>query len=499
MFEQQELDYAAIVGQSCFLSANNDQFTLVFEYPDFSMQDLIDFLGANFDVSPNIQDNKFLIDGDSFFYQYFGSFIAFSNKDIQPNPLAEHPVETNADFVLYTDSTIIEKHLLVNGQEFKVWNDSGKVVRGRPLAHIELINRVPANFDRVTYYSSQRFEEDQYQLFNNPDEESISWVANQLVVVKKDSFEILLAPQNDQRNLKLILEEQTLKANRDSGQIAFFNLKNFQIMPFESEFNWQSAIDGCDSRFQFYTEFENLNILANSVSALFWYLGEIQVSGLIRDSEQTMQLVQRSTPLECHWMQILQSPDESLDFQTRTWKDKFTRINTASTTGIDMVVEDQIGGLSIEMNEPVKQIVAHAQGLYVFTDKGVLSFDRSGEKQGVHELIIGEKLSAELIDLENDGQSELAIIGSKGLLILNMDAKVKVNITLSNGASVTGGMIVNYDQKFDYRFFLTSGTNIYCYNESGGVVNGWQFAGSKASLTGRALYDQINGRDYLVF
>ena len=497
LFEKRDLDYSAVVGTSCFLSADSKNFTLVFEYPDLSMDGLVNFLNEHFNAQASWGENEMTLAGNTFSFDYYGDFIAFSNATIKINKQAAQPIETNADFVVYTDTAIVERHLLVNGQEFKVWSDSGQIIRGRPLAHEQLIRRVPTNFEELSYFSSQRFDEDQYQFFNNPDEEGFSWIANQLVVVKKDSFEILLAPQNDRRNLKLILEEQTLKANSDSGKIAFFNLKNFQIMPFESQFNWESAIEGCDSPLQFYTEFEDVNVLANSVAALFWYLGEIQGSGLMRDSDRFMAAFQRSTPMRCHWMHIQHEADESIRFQTRTWKNKSTCVHTASTTGLELDEQDDLERLEIEIEGPLLKIIPHKNGLVVLTENKVTAFNRLGEKLGEKTVEIGLVRHVQLIDLENDGVKELSIIHAGGLLVFNQSAQLKVEIKLPT--PVSGGMLVNYDQKYDYRFFLTSGKKVFCFNEAGQTVAGWQFPGSTATLNGTALYGQFNGRDYLVF
>lgn len=493
----ESLNFNLVFGRSCYLSLNASAYTITFDNTDFSIDEAAVFLNENLGIDVKVGDAHVVIAGVEISYAYFGTHVVFSNQPITYNDAAEKLAETNADYVVYSDTITIEKHILANGQEYRVWQDTGKFVRGRPIEHFDLISKIPASFDEVIFHASQRFEEDQHQFFKDPQMESFSWIRNQMAIVKKDSFELILAPQNEQRSLRLILEEQTLKANSDSGQIAFFNLKNFEIMPFEPQDDWKKAIVGVGQDMKFYTEFEDINVLSNSLEALLWYLSEIQSSGLLRDNDDMMGAVQLSTPLRCHYMNIKKMDDDALDFRTITWKEKTTMVYTASTAGKLIEFQEEREDFEIPINVPVKQIIPHKKGLYLICQNEVRSYDFAGEIIGKSTFDAQALLKYELIDLENDGNYELAIFAKTGLFIFNTAGKTIRNITVQGG--ISGGMLVNYDQKYDYRFFLTSGKKVWCYNEAGTIVNGFQFAGSATPLTGDALYGQFAGKDYLVF
>lgn len=492
-----DLNFNIIFGRSCFISVNDQAFTLTFNQPDFSMDEALNFINDNLAVNASVQDDKLNIQNQFIHFSFYGTYVVFSNQPITPQTEVNRLAMTNADYVVYTDSTVIEKHILANGQEYRVWQDTGQIVRGRPLAHFDLLSKVPASFGQLIYYSSQRFDEDQYQFFKEPNQEAFSWIRNQMVLVKKDSFELLIAPQNERRNLKLILEEQTLKANSDSGQIAFFNLRNFEIMPFATQSNWKQAIQECEMDMKFYTEFEDVNVLANSLPSLLWYLSEIQSSNLIRDQDEMVSAIQRSAPLKSHYMQLTKGTDGAIDFQTTTWKNKINRVYTASTAGKEVSTEIQLEEVEIPMDRPVLKILPHPGGLFVLCKDEIRAYDLTGVLMGKSPLLTTDFIRFELLDLENDDKKEVAIFTKKGLKVFNHNAGEIRDMSVPGG--ITGGMVVNYDQQYDYRFFLTGGKKILCYNEAGNVVNGWQFAGSQSTLTGDALYGQFNGKDYLVF
>src|SRR5690606_13615422 len=133
-------------------------------------------------------------------------------------------------------------------------------------------DKIPFSFETVDFYGSTRFSEDKNSLLKSPSEEAYSWVKDGILIVKKGGYEILIAPQNDQRDLKLILEEQTLSSVSDTIQITTINVKNFEIMPFVSNFKWHEQIPALTQALTHYTEYENFNVLANSIDAMQWYL-----------------------------------------------------------------------------------------------------------------------------------------------------------------------------------------------------------------------------------
>jgi hypothetical protein len=71
-------------------------------------------------------------------------------------------------------------------------------------------------------------------------------------------------------------------------------------MPFETNLSWQTTIPGQKDDFHFFTELDNFNILANSIPAMRWYLGELQLGNLLMKNEQLYRLYCESLPQRAH-------------------------------------------------------------------------------------------------------------------------------------------------------------------------------------------------------
>ncbi|MBK6525655.1 MAG: hypothetical protein IPG07_08925 [Crocinitomicaceae bacterium] len=76
----------------------------------------------------------------------------------------------------------------------------------------------------------------------------------------------------------------------DTSFIPYFNIGPYQVMPFETNLSWQTTIPGQKDDFHFFTELDNFNILANSIPAMRWYLGELQLGNLLMKNEQLYRL-----------------------------------------------------------------------------------------------------------------------------------------------------------------------------------------------------------------
>ena len=503
LLQQRGSGFNEDLGDQCFLSFNQNDFVLAFENPDLNFHLVVGILNKVFLEKASYADGIIDINGKQYYAENFGVYTVFSSQPILPVFTEDELVSTNADYIVVRDTGSVERFILANDRQFKVWNETSDPVRGNPVNHNAFIKKIPTSFQDVFFYGSHRLRDDKISFFKGAEEEEYSWISDGVLILRKDSFQLMIAPQNDERNLRLILEEQTLKAKGDTVQLNFFNVKNFEIMPFETSFNWQKSIPELTTELSLYTEFENFNVLANSLSAMRWYLAEIQTGNLLEEDEEIMEQYRLSTPLRSHFVHITNHTDALL-FETATWVDKTTRVRTLTNVSL---MDDS----TRQINEDLEFQVAFAPDVIIpFTQKGasklliankknLAMYNDNGNMEWNVELPSETILDPVLIDLENDDIFEIALFLNNTFIVFNSQGQIISGLHKKIDQPVLGGLCVNYDLAYNYRFFVVTSNSIVCLNENGETVTGWQFSNPTTPLSGEASYTQISGIDFLTF
>jgi len=498
-----------ILGETCFISYNETSFVIAFENPDLNFDDIINVLKVELGVQASFSEEKIEINGKSFYTMKHGVYTVFSDqaisfvKDKTSQQMTDYQIG-NADYVILKDSLNTEKHIFANQSDFKVNTTFSYKIKGKPVNHFAFITNLPTTFDEIFFYGSQRFQEDKNMFFDSTGSVLFEWVDDGIAIVKKDSFELMIGRQNEVRDLKLILEEQTLKVKGDSGQINYINLKNFEIMPFQGEENWQAAVNGISEELKFYTEYENFNVLSNSIGAMRWYLSEIQLGNLIADDKKFKKQYQFSAPQTSHQIKIKRNIANKnyISFETNTWRNRTNKTNTYTSFNLNQNNNNQ------RANQGDFLVSFAPESIDLYQDKGtdliLLSsennvglYTSSGEIKWELDLPSNLVKKPKLVDLENDGIHEITLFLENHFLIVKNDGNFHVNKKLSVPAQ--GGTCLNYDQKYNYRFFLIQGGTVACVDEKGELVTGWSFQGSVAQLKDEINYVQASGKDYITF
>lgn len=492
-------------GSTCYLSFNSADFSIAFSNPDLDFEQIVIVLNEVLNVDASFTNNALQINNQSYNAERFGKYTVISTLPIQPEFTTNTYLATNADFFALKDSVQIDRYILANNKQFKVWNENAAIVRGNPIEHAAFVKKIPASFEVANLYGSKRFLEDKNSFFGESGEEAYSWVSEGIMIFKKGDFEIMLAMQNDQRDLRLILEEQTLNAQGDTVQINFVNVKNFEIMPFETVFKWTESIPALNSELRLYTEFENFNVLANSMEAMQWYLSEIQIGNLLEENSSILDHYVMSSPLCSHYIELINEGD-AIQVETGTWTEKtkctktFTNASLLAsvpqniTEAIDFPINFTPLHIQPYVQKGVKKLlISNNNKVANYTAEGTLEWERALQSEIL--------FAPEFIDLQNDGEFEIAIFTKQEFMVITGAGKNIAGLTKKVGGEIVGGLCVNYDQKYDYRFFVVEGNRVICFNEKGETVTGWKFANANqnAPLTGEAAYTQIAGVDFLTF
>ncbi len=496
-------NFNADFGKSCLVSFTENDFNLVFKNQDLSPNQIHLTLTQIFQVSAEIQDAGLKVGDMTYYIQQYGAFTVIGTTICLPNEHVLPDPTTNADYVVFLGDANPKRYILAYDQIFTVWEESAEEISGNTIRHDQFLKKVPLSFEALNFYGSERFEQDKYVFFNDPVDDGYSWIDRGVMIIKKGSFEIMIAPQNDQRDLKLMLEEQTLGSQNDSILPQTIVVKNFEIMPFKSQFNWTSAIPSLTDTLTHYTEFENFNVLSNSLAAMQWYLSEIQIGNMADQNELFMTHYLRSVPQQAHLLQFV-FDGNLLKSESAAWTGKTRQVRTNTVAMLNESNNEGSGSprsfdlpfeptyiLPITSGEAGKILVASDLKLALFMEDGTLGWQAE----------LGSKLilAPELIDLNGDGVFEIATYSLNEFNVFGADGKPIPNLSIKTPQPLKGGMSVTYETANDYRFFLVFGSQVMCYTTSGQPANGWQFGGLTAPLTGAASHAKINGIDLLSF
>lgn len=503
LVQERAKGFNAILGPACYLSFSESDFSLVFKNQDLTGDILVQTLKSVFQVDAAVHEDLLSLNKNNYFIKHYGFFTHISSLDFLPRYVDYQEPKTNADYIVFHDSIGFTRKIIAYHQLFSVWNDTAALVKGRPIKHAALVTKIPSHFEEFTFYGSDRFAVDKLAFFNAPTDEAYSWVNGGMLVFKKGEYELLIASQNDQRDLKLMLEEQTLASKVDTLPITYTTVKNFEIRPFESSFNWTAEIPALTQVMTHYTEFENINVMGNSLEAIQWYLAEIQTGNLIYQDELLMNYYLRSTPTKAHILHV-QFDSDSLQCETITWLDKEKRIRAKTAVSIHGASnQPETVGKAIEVPfEPLYILPLNKRGegdLLIAGANQMALLKMDGSLAWQVNFTSPLLFAPEFIELEKDGEVAFALFSQGGFTVYDANGKQKSNLTIKTNEPLKGGMCVNYDNGFDYRFFLVFANCVVCYNEAGELVTGWNFSGLKVPLSGAAFYTQINGIDFLTF
>lgn len=499
--ENPEFSFNRELNSSAFFSFSKDQYLVVLEM-NKSITTVVEIVNQAFGSDMSYVNETLNVSGESLKFRQYGNFICFSTIDFKPKEGVEKIDYGNADFVVIkTDE--ITRNILSKNYHFKINEQKLDDLKGKPVEAFSHINVAPADFDQITFYGSSRMPEDQLAFFKEAESESLNWLDNSLMYVRKDSFELLIARQGTDRDLDLILQEQTLNMTEDTLSLAYFNIGKFKILPFKTSFNWESSISELISRPRFYAEFQDFNIMTNSIPAMRWYIGQIQLGNLFESNKNNQQLFDDCLPSEVHKLGISKSDSTFNCFSEiyqRNGKTLVTKVQVNSetkssgSTEILHTIDVSYLPINIEVFEAANAeciLSNNLKTVSLHTVNGDLSWKLNLSSELVE--------NPQIVDFDNDGLSEFVLFQQNQIDVVDWNGKSINGFPCNLSQNSKAGLAVNYDNLFKYRLIVNEGNTVKVYSEEGKLVEGWSFNGMSGEISGKIYHVLTDGKDIITF
>lgn len=503
LIKHKQFSFNRELAQECFISTGSENFVIVFKNRS-SLGALLETLSEEFGVDATETEKGLRIGKIELNADRHGEYLAISNTDIKPVKRTDILKYGNADYVVFDRDERPTRHILSEDYHFRVWEDQADEVKGRGIDHTPYFNVVPADFESLVFYGSSRIEEDREVFFESPSPESFDWLSNGVLYVRKGDMELLMAQQGDERDLRLMLEEQTLQLQGDTTEINHFNIGNFKIMPFKTKFNWTESIPQLDDQLKFYTEYNNFNLLSNSIPAMRWFLRQVQLGNLIENNQLVLDTYQGCLPKNAHYVRMQINDNGGYICQSRIYKMDSTCLFSEVTSGLNKL---QMQGVEIVHDFTVdivptrlQWLKEHGKELILLNNENqVAVYNVSGKKQWQLNLSTPLVERPQIVDFDNDGKFEVVLFQSNQVDVVNNKGKSLNGYPVLYGGNSTAGLAVNYDNKFNWRLIVNVNNNVKVYSEEGKAVEGWMFNGMNAALKGKIYHVITEGKDIITF
>jgi len=347
--------------------------------------------------------------------------------------------------------------------------EQGDTVKGKPVSPKVYYNTIPSNFDTLRFYGSSRFQDDISYLTATKKSEFFSWVNNGVIHLKKDSLEILIGIQNEFQNLGDILDEQTLRLSVDSLLPSPIIKNNYEIHPFKSNTNWRSILPFSQNSFNYYSEFNNYNVLGNSEQAMNWFIIELQLGNVFSTNATDFH-----HPENVHQLMISQSKSENF-LVSKNWTNKtdcfvaqVSSVNTvkASALSLPLVSTFPVDIANFKINT---FIIEDTVEVVLFNDEKIICYTSDGQINWV------KKLESPLISfpvkVKNDSADYIVLFMKQSVDVIDKGNASLAGFPFKFNLSATKGGVIQNSNNF--RLLVEVDGQIVNVNEEGVYTEGW--------------------------
>lgn len=489
---------------NCFVSYSQTDYAVVFN-TTASVQALSQVLASGLNLDITVNGTECVIAGKKLRAEHFGNFLCVSTLPVQPKEIDRKFYYGNSDYIVFNKQYPGGlRHILSKKYHYRLWQEETETVKGRPVSHAVYFESAPATFDQLVFYGSNRIQEDREVFFTSNVKESFDWMNDGLIYIRKDSFEIILARQGSNRDLNLILEEQTLNILSDEPQLSFFNIGKFKVMPFQTTFDWSESINELEDELGFYTEYMNFNVLTNSIPAMRWYLSQVQLGNLVGDHGMIHGVYTDCLPDKAHYVRMEKVESGGYFCQSEVYEkndsklitEVFTAEQKVSVSGVEVVYDFQVNIVPDRLTAIRDKKI---NGILLNNEKQLSMYANSGEQLWTLQLSTPLVEDPQVVDFDKDGIYEYVFFQSNQIDVVNEEGKSIPGFPLMLGGRSQAGLAVNYDNLYNYRLIVNVDNTVKVYSEQGKIVEGWMFEGMNAAIKGKIYHVLTNGKDIITF
>jgi hypothetical protein len=497
---QDSISFNSLVSKEVMISFTASDFSIAYQ-DGVSFSSLSNFINDDLGIPSELtEEGKMKISGVEFFAEQFGDYRSLSTLKLKPIENKDALDYGSADYLVFNSQN--EKgirHMLSKNYHFILEERASSGLLGKTVNSESFIKIAPAKFDLISFYGSSRFTEDLDNLLVPQVDEVLSWVDKGLMYVKSGEYEFLIGREKPEASLSLILEEMTVESNNDSLTVAYFNIGKFKIQPFKATYNWASSIPELESELLYYAELNDFVVLSNSIPAMRWYLGEVQLGNLFEQNISGYGLYSDCLPNSAHHLSLSNSEDQLSCSSTIYQKNGYKLITSVQANQS----EPEGLGIEMEVDFPIdispSRIQICDEGILLNNLNAVQLYSKEGEQKWSIKLSSDLVDKPQIVDFENDGINEYVLFQRNELDVVNSKGKSLIGFPVSYSGDSKAGLAVNYDNLFNYRLIVSLENTVKVYDESGEIVEGWMFEGMTAPIKSKIYHVLTSGKDIIAF
>ena len=495
-------DFNKKISPSVFISYTENNFNFIFNNNNLNIQKIITELNDNFNVSSEISNlHCFKIENITYYYLKTSTYFIISTQPILiQNKGNQFKFRGNFDYLTQSQFKAYPIYFKqTNNQLYTFWFSDSLHIKGKPVNLFPLLKFIPNNFDTLRFYGSTRFETDKYQLLDikNDTNNFYNWVNEGIIHLKKGENELLIGNQNEGQFLKYILEEQTLTLSKDSILSTPLYKSNFEILFFETSFNWCELLPNTKGNFNIFTSYNNINILANSSKSLDWYIKEIQL-GNTGDKLQLEDIIPQKVnkteifKTDSHFVylnsvkinqnQVLNSKIESKYDITKKHDNNISIINEVfineTVKKINVLNDGDSNYICLVSNNTILCTNINGDSLWRYSSNGIIKANETIKENNTY----------------------LAVLEQNQINLINIKTgETKSNFPFKLSSPSNDLLVVKYKNNGDYRLLFDQNSKIININTIGQKVDGWNEFKFAGTLKSNISYLHNNQKDYIYF